>query len=95
MGVADGSSGGVRDGPCPFSASSSGFSQVSEACSGVSSAPSEGLVLQLTSSKEVDVLRIKAREFEDSPPHSSAFEMLLEVVTRTVAKSVTERSQFG
>lgn len=98
MGVADGSSGGVRDGPCPFSASSSGFSQVSEACSGVSSAPSEGLVLQLTSSKEVDVLRIKARELsrhEDSPPHSSAFEMLLEVVTRTVAKSVTERSQFG
>lgn len=95
MGMADGSSGGVRDGRCLFSASSSAFSQVSEACSAVSSAPSEGSVLQLTSSEEVDVLSIKAREFEDSPPHSPAFEELLEVVTRTVAKSATERSQFG
>jgi len=58
---------------------------VSEARSAVSFAPSEGPVLQLSSSEEVDVLIIETGEFEDSPPHSSALSCW-DVVTPAVAK---------
>lgn len=34
----------------------------------------------------MDALIIEAGEFEDSSPHSSAYEELLEIVTRAVAK---------
>ncbi len=43
-------------------------------------------MLQLYSSEEMDVLSIKAREIKDSPPHSSAYKELVEVITRAMAK---------
>lgn len=46
----------------------------------------ERLMLTLSSSDEVDVLSIKAGETEDTPPHSSAYEELVDVLTRAVAK---------
>lgn len=51
----------------------------------VSSPRSEGLVLQLSSSEELDVLSIDAGYVEDSPPHSPAYEELVEVITLAVA----------
>lgn len=48
-----------------------------EAHSAVSSAPSEGSKFQLSSSEEIDVLSIKAGDFEDSPPQVPAYEELI------------------
>lgn len=55
-------------------------------CFAASFTPNEGQVLQLSSSKEVDVLSITAGETKALPPHSPAYEELVEVVTRAVAK---------
>lgn len=49
-------------------------------------AQSEGPMLQLSSSKEVDVFSFKTGEIEDLPSHSPVYEELVEVVTQTVAK---------
>lgn len=43
-------------------------------------------MLQLSSSKDVDVLNITAGETKVLPPHSPAYEELVEVVTRAVTK---------
>ncbi len=84
---ANGSVSGVRDGtalplPSPdrFSASSQGW----EAHAAVSSAPIEAQTLQLSDSEELDVVSVNARDTDDSPPQSCAYEELVEVVTRAV-----------
>lgn len=43
-------------------------------------------MLQVSSSKELDVESIEAGKVEDSPPHSPACEELVEVVRSAVAK---------
>lgn len=54
----------------PSPAGSSAFSQGLESHSVVSSALSEALVLQLSSSEELDVVSIEAGDVEDSSPHT-------------------------
>ncbi len=66
--------------PDRFSASSQGW----EACAVVSSTPIEAQTLQLSDSEELDVVSVNARDTEDSPPQSRAYEELVEVVTRAV-----------
>ncbi len=52
----------------------------------VSSAPIEAQTLQLSDSEELDVVSVNARDTEDSPPQSRAYEELVEVVTRAVER---------
>ncbi len=66
--------------PDRFSASYQGW----EARAAVSSAPIEAHTLQLSDSEELDAAN--ARDTEDSPPQSLAYEELFEVVTRAVEK---------
>ncbi len=66
--------------PDRFSVSSQGW----EAHTAVSSAPIEALTLQLSDSEELDVVSANARDTEDSPPQSRAYEELVEVITRAV-----------
>ncbi len=66
--------------PDRFSASYQGW----EARAAVSSAPIEAHTLQLSDSEELDAAN--ARDTEDSPPQSRAYEELVEVVTRAVEK---------
>ncbi len=66
--------------PDRFSASSQGW----EARAAVSSAPIEAQTLQLSDSEELYVVCVNARDTEDSPPQSCAYEELVEVVTRAV-----------
>ncbi|XP_048037449.1 uncharacterized protein LOC125262674 [Megalobrama amblycephala] len=77
---------GVETGPAlsrPLPASPSAFSQAAEARAAVSSPQREAPALHLSSSEEVDVMSVG----EEEPPSSSpAYEELLEVVTRAVAK---------
>ncbi len=68
--------------PDRFSASS----QDSEAHAAVSSAMIKAQTLQLSDSEELDVVRANARDTEDSPPQSRAFEELVEVVTKAVER---------
>lgn len=60
-------------------AGSSAFTQDPEAQSVVSSTPSEGPMLALSSSEEVDIFSIKAVEFEKLPSLSPAYNELVEV----------------
>ncbi len=62
----------------------SAWSQVWEACTAVSSAPIEAQTLQLSDSEELDVVSVNARDTQDSPPQSRAYEELVEVETRAV-----------
>lgn len=57
-----------------------------EACSAASSTLSEGPVLMLSSSEELDVLSIEAGGIEDLPSPSPSYEEPVEVITRAVAK---------
>ncbi len=57
-----------------FTPRSSALSWGLEACAAVSSPPSESLLLQLSSSEEVNVVSINTEETEDSPPLSLACE---------------------
>ncbi len=66
--------------PDRFSASYQGW----EARAAVSSAPIEAHTLQLSDSEELDAAN--ARDTEDSPPQSRAYEELVEVVMRAVEK---------
>ncbi len=66
--------------PDRFSASSQGW----EAHAAVSSAPIEAQTLQLSDSEELDIVSVNARDTDDSPPQSRAYEELVEVVTRAV-----------
>ncbi len=66
--------------PDRFSASYQGW----EARAAVSPAPIEAHTLQLSGSEELDAAN--ARDTEDSPPQSRAYEELFEVVTRAVEK---------
>ncbi len=66
--------------PDRFSASYQGW----EARAAVSSALIEAHTLQLSDSEELDAAN--ARDTEDSPPQSRAYEELFEVVTRAVEK---------
>ncbi len=66
--------------PDRFSAWSQGW----EACTAVSSAPIEAQTLQLSDSEELDVVSVNARDTQDSPPQSRAYEELVEVETRAV-----------
>ncbi len=50
----------------------------------VSSAPIEAKILPLSDSEELDVVSVNARDTEDSPHQSRAYEELVEVVTRVV-----------
>ncbi len=68
--------------PDRFSALSQGW----EAHAAVSSALIKAQTLQLSVSEELDVVRANARDTEDSPPQSRAFEELVEVVTRAVER---------
>ncbi len=68
--------------PDRFSASSQGW----EACAAVSSTPIEAQTLQLSDSEELDLVSANARDTEDSPPQSRAYEELVEVLTRAVEK---------
>ncbi len=63
-----------------FSASSQGW----EARAAVSSVPIEAQILQLSDSEELDVVSVNARDTEDSPPQSRAYEDFVEVVPRAV-----------
>lgn len=67
-------------------ASSCGSALSAEARAAASSAPVEEPMLELSGSEELDILGIEAGKCENSPPHSPAFEELLEVVTRAVEK---------
>ncbi len=62
----------------------SALSQDWEASAVVSSAPIEAQTLQLSDSEELDVVSVNARDTEDLPPQSRAYEELVEVVTRAV-----------
>lgn len=86
MGFTGGSGRGAQGGFGPFSSFISALAQDPEAHSAASSALSESPMLILSSSEEVDVLSNEAGDFEDSPPLSPAYEELLEVVTRAIAK---------
>ncbi len=66
--------------PDRFSASSQG----GEARAAVSSALIEAQTLQLSDPEELDVVSVNARDNEDSPPQSRAYEELVEVLTRAV-----------
>ncbi len=66
--------------PDRFSASYQGW----EAHAAVSSTPIEAHTLQLSDSEELDAAN--ARDTEDLPPQSCAYEKLVEVVTRAVEK---------
>ncbi len=66
--------------PDRFSAWSQGW----ESCTAVSSAPIEAQTLQLSDSEELDVVSVNARDTQDSPPQSRAYEELVEVETRAV-----------
>ncbi len=66
--------------PDRFSASSQG----GEARAAVSSALIEAQTLQLSDLEELDVVSVNARDNEDSPPQSRAYEELVEVLTRAV-----------
>ncbi len=68
--------------PDRFSASSQGW----EARAAFFSAPIEAQTLQLSDSDELDVVSANARDTEDSPPQSRAYEELVKVVTRAVEK---------
>ncbi len=46
--------------------------------------PIEALTLQLSDSEELDVVSANARDTEDLPPQSRAYEELVEVITRAV-----------
>ncbi len=46
--------------------------------------PIEAQTLQLSDSEELDVISANAKDTEDSPPQSHAYEELVEVVTRAV-----------
>lgn len=70
----------------PSPARSSAFFWDMEAHSAVSSTPSEGPVLMLSSSEVLDVLSIKAGGIEDLPPPSPSYEEPVEVITGAVAK---------
>ncbi len=63
--------------PDRFSASYQGW----EARAAVSSTPIEAQTLQLSDSEELDVVSANARDTEDLPPQSRAYEELVEVVT--------------
>ncbi len=52
----------------------------------VSSAPIKAQTLQLSDSEELDVVSANAMYTDDSPPHSHAYEELVEVVTRAVER---------
>lgn len=58
----------------------------------VSSPQSESLMLQLSSSEELDVLSTDAGKVEDLPPHSPAYKELVEFITHAMAKLDTEVS---
>ncbi len=68
--------------PDRFSASSRCWEVRAE----VSSASIEAQTLKLPDSEELDVVNANARDTEDSPPQSPAYEELVEVVTRAVEK---------
>ena len=72
--------------PSQRSEASSRSAQGMEARAAASSVPREEPMLELSGSEELDILGIEAGECERSPPHSPAYEELLEVVTRAVAK---------
>ncbi|XDV15099.1 hypothetical protein PO909_015239 [Leuciscus waleckii] len=58
-----------------------------EARAAASSARDQGPMLELSASEEVDVLSIEADDHErNSPVHGNAYEELIEVVTRAVAR---------
>lgn len=80
---------GIKTGPAfslPSPAGSSALSLGLEVCTVASSTWGVSLVLQLSSSEEVDVLSIKAGEIEDLPLLSPVYEELVEVVTCAVSK---------
>ncbi len=70
----------------PSSDRFSDLSQDWEARAAVSSTPIEAQTLQLSDSEELDVLSANAKDTEDSPPKSRAYEELVEVVTRAVER---------
>ncbi len=72
--------------PDRFSASSQGW----EARAAVSSTPILTQTLQLSDSEELDVASANARDTEDSPPQSRAYEELVEVVTRAVERLIID-----
>ncbi|ROL47040.1 PR domain zinc finger protein 5 [Anabarilius grahami] len=51
----------------------------------------KALMLTLYSSKKVDIVSFKAEDFEDSPVLSPAYEKLVELVTRAMAKFNIDR----
>ncbi len=61
---------------------SSASSQGWEARAAVSSTQIEAQTLQLPDSEDLDVVSADARDTEDSPPQSHAYEELVEVVKR-------------
>ncbi len=65
---------------------SSASSQGWKARAAVSSTPIEAQTLQLSDSEELDVVSANARDTEDLPPQSRAYEELVEVVTRAIEK---------
>ena len=72
---------------CDSSASSDALPPCAEARSAASSARVESPMLELSASEEVDVLSIEGGDFgDDSPPHVPAYEELVEVVSRAVAR---------
>ncbi|ROL23517.1 hypothetical protein DPX16_18785 [Anabarilius grahami] len=76
---------GLEMGPAlslPSSDRSRAFSQ----CTLCGSFCSEAPVLHISSSEELDVESIEAGDVEDSPPHSSLYEKLVEIVTCAVAR---------
>ncbi len=76
--------------PDRFSASSQG----GEARAAVSSTPIEAQTLQLSDSEELDVISVNARDTEDSPPQSRAYEELVEVVTSAVLLRIASGHRF-
>ncbi|KAL1269008.1 hypothetical protein QQF64_031297 [Cirrhinus molitorella] len=68
------------------SARSNAPSRGAEARVAVSSPKGGSLTLHLSSSEEVEVMSVDTEETVDSPPQSLAYEELVEVVTRAVAK---------
>lgn len=70
----------------PSPARSRVSSQGLEACSAVSSTPSEAPVLQLSISEELDFISIETGDTEDSSLQNPACEELMEVITHAVAK---------
>lgn len=58
----------------------------SEACTTVSSLLDDTLLLHASSSEEAEAMSIGPAEIVEPPPQSPAYEELLEVVTRSIAK---------